>query len=113
MAKKHYTEWGKVFARLRIMYSETLKQQSQRLGFNNMYISFIQNGRKIVTPQVYESVIEHYPLSEEEKAILMRGMISDDDVKRFRSVFGADVDNGKISVPDMVYILTGYKEGSK
>ena len=29
MAKKHYTEWGKVFARLRIMYSETLKQQSQ------------------------------------------------------------------------------------
>ena len=34
MAKKHYTEWGKVFARLRIMYSETLKQQSQRLGFN-------------------------------------------------------------------------------
>ena len=113
MAKKHYTEWGKVFARLRVMYSETLKQQGQRLGFNEMYISFIQNGRKAVSPQVYKSVVEHYRLTDEDKAILMRGMIRDEEVERFRSVFGADVDDGKITVPDMVYILTGYKEGSK
>lgn len=113
MPKKHYSECGKVLAHLRVEYGENLEQQARRLGFNTMYISLIQNGRRAMSPKVYESVITHYDVSDERKEILMRDMINDEDVWRFREVFGEDVDNGRINLPDMVYILTGYRESAE
>lgn len=99
------TETGKILALYRIKYGETVAKQAKRLGFNPAYISLISNGHKTLTPAVFKSVVEHYSLTEENKAVLLRQMCEDDRFKRLDEVLPGNT----LNLEDKVYLLTGYR----
>src|SRR5574344_949275 len=101
-----YTETGKILAYYRFQYCETAAKQAKRLGFNAMYISLVSNGHRRVTPEVYRSIIEHYPLTDKEKESVLRQMCGEDVYRRFDEV----IPGNKISVADKVYLINGFRK---
>jgi hypothetical protein len=105
-AKIVYTETGKILAYYRFQYCETAAKQAKRLGFNAMYISLVSNGHRRVTPSVYCSIVEHYPLTEKEKEAVLKQMCDDEIYSRFEDV----LPGSKLSVAEKVYLITGFRD---
>ena len=61
------TELGKFLRILRINTGETAQQMSAKLGISASYLSTIENGKRNVPPDLEETVIAKYNLTDKEK----------------------------------------------
>ena len=96
------TPVGKVLAKLRVEYGETVPNQAKRLGYAANYISLVSAGKRGFSSELYKRIFECYGEKAQEYRELLTTEVIKPDVKaRFEETFG------HVTVEQMVYVLFG------
>ena len=97
-------EVGKVLAKLRVEFGESVVMQSKRLGFNQSYVTLVGNGKRGFSYEFYNRIFECYgEKAEEYREILTTELIKPDVRARFEETF-----NGA-TLTQMMYVIFGAK----
>lgn len=97
-------EVGKILAKLRVDYGESLAKQAVRLGFNQSYLSMVSSDKRSFSYELYKSIMEHY--SEKAsvfKEELINELVKADVKERFIELYP------ETTPEQMLYILYGEK----
>lgn len=97
-------ELGKILAKLRVDYGESLAKQAARLGFSTAYMSMVASDRRGFSYELYKSIMDHYAgKAAEYKRELITELIKHDVKERFIELFP------EATPEHMLYVLYGEK----
>lgn len=97
-------EVGKVLAKLRVDFGETVAKQSKRLGFNPAYVSLVSSGDRGFSYEFYKRIFECYgEKAQEYYEILTTELIKPDVRARFEETFEG------VTLEQMMYVIFGAK----
>ena len=97
---------GKALAKLRVEFGESVRTQSERLGFNDSYVTLVSNGKRSFSYEFYHRIFEYYgEKAEEYREILTTELIKPDVKGRFEKTFPG------VTLEQMMYVIFGQVYG--
>lgn len=99
--KSYQNEIGFFLKHLRVDYSESVKDQSDRLGCNPSYIYMLGTDKRPFSIWCYKTICEHYRVSESDRKKMIDWLIKEDVQKRFFEKFP------DAELKDLFYVLYG------
>ena len=75
------TEIGKILRKLRIDYNEKQNEMAAKIGCTSSYLGMIEKGRRGLTREWMEFIVQNYQLSDADKVILQQSVDSYEDSK--------------------------------